>query len=143
MNSNAPNVLIPSNTLCYCGLLYWILALLLLVSCGLGELCSTDEIIRQSSPDKLVDVIATRKNCGATTSYVTEIFITPIEKKELQNPIFLADKVENISILWKSDRQLLIYYSHARIFNFQNFWNSKEVKNFDYIVDIVERKRGT
>lgn len=55
-------------------------------------------------------------------------------------PVFIADKIEGLSVYWSGKKLLTIKYTKARIFNFTNFWNSKELENFRYTVMIKEIK---
>jgi uridine phosphorylase len=124
--------------------LYQILRLCIVVgSCALAAcaneatLLSQDEVARSTSPDSLVDAVIVRSNAGATTPFVYRVYVVPagqdIPRQEgYEN--FRADKVEDLSLRWKSAGALDIEYKAARIFHFSNFWNSKSVKNFEYTV---------
>ena len=37
---------------------------------------------------------------------------------------------------WNVDKILEIHYDEARIFQFKNFWYSKDVQNFQYVVEL-------
>lgn len=98
--------------------------------------------MRAASPDKVVDAVISRKNCGATTSYSYQIYIEKIgEKHNDSDAIFIADKVDGIAVKWNAPKELTITYKKARIFKFTNFWNSKEVDDFKYIVSVNEIRR--
>ena len=111
------------------------------VSCSVDGSCSSEEVNRTSSPDKLVDAVVIKNNCGATTSFSYRIFVVPVGEDTKKNSIFLADKVEGLNIQWTSSKKLLITYADARIFEYTNFWQSKKIQNFDYIVSISENKQ--
>jgi hypothetical protein len=103
-------------------------------SCGNVE---REEILRVKSSDSMVEVILIRTNAGATTAYGYMLYIVPpgAQPKEGQE-IFKADNVEDLQVTWKEPKILGITYKKARIFFFTNFWQSKEVQNFNYVVTI-------
>ncbi len=96
-----------------------------------------DEMIRINSPDSRVDAVLIRVNTGATTSYSYAVYIVPaghqVDRKE---ELFRADNVDDLEIHWKQPQLLSIRYKKARIFHFSNFWQSKEIENFRYIVNL-------
>lgn len=114
----------------------------MLTSCDNPSLCSNDEILRKSSPDKVVDAVIVKKNCGATTSSSYSIFIVPSESEVFDQHVFLSDKTDNLKITWATNKQLSIVYNKARIFEYTNFWQSSKIENFKYIVEISESKLG-
>ena len=63
---------------------------------------------------------------------------TPVES----DIIFLADKAEGVSVFWQTPKKLVISYKEARIFKFKNFWSSKDLDNFQYIVSVIEVQRN-
>lgn len=95
------------------------------------------EINRFISPDGKVETILIEKDGGATTSFAYNIYIVPKDGKyQKGKEIFIADNIQNIRIEWIKDKLLQISFDKARIFHFSNFWQSKEVKNYMYIVEI-------
>jgi hypothetical protein len=116
--------------------------LLVLAGCGKGDLCSEDEMSRAASPDKRVDAVVTKGNCGGTTDYSYRVSIVQAGKAPIDSDvIFLADKAEGLGISWRAPKELLISYKKARIFRFTNFWSAKEVDDFQYLVSVVEMQR--
>jgi len=109
--------------------------------CGQSDFCGKNEVVRKVSPDSMVDAVVVKMDCGSTTDYSYHIFITPLGKIPKGSPVFIADKVDDISLVWGSSKELFIYYKNARIFNFTNFWQSKDVEDFKYTVSIFERKK--
>jgi hypothetical protein len=80
-----------------------------------------------------------RISCGATTAYSYKVYITPKGvSTEKINPIFIADKLDGEIIEWSSSKHLRIKYRQARIFKFTNYWDSRDVDNFNYVVTIRE-----
>jgi hypothetical protein len=114
-----------------------------LLGCNRFDPCQQAEAYRKTSPDGAVDVVVVRKDCGATTSVSNMIYIVKkgdsVRKQEL---VFLADKVQDLEVTWTKPKQLLINYSEARIFNYTNFWNSRDVENFMYTVEIQEIQKS-
>lgn len=118
-------------------LVLFAVAFFLMVGCGNETLCDHTELLRITSPDNKVDAVLMRINCGATTAYSYKIYITPKGKSaEKSNPIFIADQLEGEIIEWYTSKHLTIRYKHARIFTFTNFWHSRDVDNFNYVVAI-------
>lgn len=99
----------------------------------------TDEVINKATDSaNKTDFIHVKRNCGATAGYSHQIYIVASGAPyEDENPIFSADKVDNLVASWKAGSNLEISYGSARIFNFTNFWQSAEVDNFNYVVKVV------
>jgi len=70
---------------------------------------SSKEHYRVKSPDAEVDAVLMKSDGGATTS---------------------------VRITWIENKILEIDCKSARIFRFSNFWQSKEVQDYRYIVEI-------
>ena len=108
---------------------------LCLISCG--NFVEREEILRIKSPDSVVDAVLVRTNAGATTSYGYMFYIVPTGKEPKEgNEVLKADNLVNVTLNWKEPRFLEISYEKGRIFSFTNFWHSKEVQNFEYIVEL-------
>ena len=113
----------------------------IIFGCGpqLGDKSYT-EIKRITSPDSLVDAVICETNGGATTSYGYLVFIVPkgqqYSKEWMMKWVFNADHIDSLSMKWKENKYLEISYKQARIFEFTNFWQSKEIKNYSYVVEI-------
>lgn len=117
------------------------LALLLLITIfisGCGDNFCGDEVIKkESNTQQKVTLIYIEKNCGATTGFSHQIFLVPKDAAiDDFDPIFVADNVEELDVNWVSEKSLKIRFKEARIFRFTNFWHSKSVDNFNYIIDI-------
>ena len=109
--------------------------------CDSGDLCSHEEVSRVTSPDDIVDAVIVQKNCGTTASNAYRVYVIKkdwIPNSEGGDPVFVSDNTDDIYIHWGDDKQLLISYAKARIFHFKNFWHSKEVDDFAYIVSVTE-----
>jgi len=108
---------------------------LCLISCG--SVVERKEINRVKSPDSLVDAVIVRTSAGATTSYGYMLYIVPSGKEPKEgNEVLRADNLINVALIWKEPRFLEISYEKGRIFFFTNFWHSKEVEDFQYIVEL-------
>ncbi|RYE15655.1 MAG: hypothetical protein EOP45_18285 [Sphingobacteriaceae bacterium] len=105
-----------------------------------NESHSLKELKRVRSPDKKVDAVLVETNAGATTSYSNKVFLVMPGKRivedDLQYAVFSADHYQNIAIKWEANRQLLISYYKARIFNYTNFWQTGELENWNYVVEV-------
>jgi hypothetical protein len=101
---------------------------------------SLKELKRVRSPDKKVDAVLIETNGGATVSFGNKVFLVIPEKKIRQDDfkyaVFTADHYQNVDINWQANQQLLISYNKARIFSYTNFWQTDEIKNWNYVVEI-------
>ena len=109
-----------------------------LLAFALGA-CDVDveEVYRVTSPDGVVDAVMLRKNDGATVPYLYEVHIVPKGEKieeDFQN--FVADHVSDLEIAWQAPKLLKISYAEARIFEFSNFWQSADVRDFKHVVEL-------
>ncbi len=103
-----------------------------------------EETARVTSLDGVVDAVLVEGNAGATTSYSYTLFIVPrgtkFEEKSLlfeyDRAAFSADHQIDLQLVWSKPKFLEIRYEKARIFKFSNFWNSQEVQDFKYIVEL-------
>ncbi len=113
-----------------------VVLLCILLSCA--ALCDSVELKRISSPDSVVDAVLTEESCGATTSFAYKVYLVPKGEAltSKHHPKFVADHVDKLDISWRSNKVLDITFLHARIFDYSNFWKSKDVYDFDYLVEI-------
>jgi len=111
----------------------------LFFGCGLFLPCNEFELKRIASPDDQVEAVLVKKDCGATTSESLNVFIVnkggKTEEKDL---VFQADHIMDFSLSWRKAKFLEMRYRQGRIFQFTNFWQSKDVDNFSYVVEIRE-----
>ncbi len=101
--------------------------------------CDVDieEVYRVTSPDGIVDAVMIRKNAGATVPFVYEVHVVPKGEKTKEDlEKFVADHVTDLEIGWQKPQLLRISYGQARIFTFSNFWQSAEVQDFKYVVEL-------
>ena len=107
-------------------LVVFMVPLALFQGCGICE----NQIISQAiSPDNLLKMLVIKRGCGATTSDVINIYIVENSEEptdlERQTPLFVADRVRGLKVIWKNKNIAVIEYKAARIFSFQNFWGKK------------------
>jgi len=97
-----------------------------------------EEIYRIAAPDSIVDAVLIRYNGGgATCGFSYQVYIVPHNQKELNTKyVYSANKIDGLSIAWMKSKCLEINYKKGRIFYFSNFWFSKKVDNFGYIVEV-------
>jgi len=92
------------------------------------------------SPDAEVDAVLMKSDGGATTSVSYNLFILPKGASSRELPLehsrLIADNAEGLRITWIENKILEIDCKSARIFRFSNFWQSKEVQDYRYIVEI-------
>jgi hypothetical protein len=94
------------------------------------------ELTRVTSPDSLVDAVLLERLTGATVSTPYEIYVVPKGSTPKGDPLFRCDHAQGVSLRWMAQKILSIQYSKARIFHFMNFWNSADVQNWTYTVDL-------
>ncbi|HEU0014570.1 MAG TPA: hypothetical protein VFQ45_12845 [Longimicrobium sp.] len=136
-----------------CGI---VLACLLLAGCGWAPGSDDDaerierlhppeeaveEMGRTTSPDSLVDAVVTRTSVDATTPFVYRVHLLPRGGRPGADAgaSFVADQAEALQVVWTGPTLLEIRYAKARIFDFSNFWRSREVKDFRHIVELQLR----
>lgn len=101
------------------------------------DFVSREEIARVPSPDGIVEAVLIRTNAGATTAFGYELYIVPPGGKGQRGREQLrADHLTDIGIQWRQSKLLEVHYKEGRIFHFSNFWSSKEVGEFNYVVEI-------
>lgn len=101
--------------------------------------CSSDyeEMWRVPSPDSKVDAVLVRTGGPATVGFSYKLFIVPRGTLPGKSgELLLADRVRNITAVWQKARKLELRYDEARIFSFTNFWHSKEIDDFKYVVEL-------
>jgi hypothetical protein len=101
---------------------------------------SSKEHYRVKSPDAEVDAVLMKSDGGATTSVSYNLFILPKGASSRELPLehsrLIADNAEGLRITWIENKVLKIDCKSARIFRFSNFWQSKEVQDYRYVVEI-------
>jgi hypothetical protein len=116
--------------------------LLLFASCSKLDPCVEKEVSRLKSPDQKVEAIILERDCGATTSMVSKVFIVKTGEVIEKDPVFEADKIDGLEVHWKDSQQLRVEYLNARIYNYRNFWLSKKLDNFEYEVSVLEKSKN-
>ncbi len=97
-----------------------------LSGCGVFSPCEIDTTEIFVSPLGNVQAIVEQENCGATTPYVTYIYLTDKSGKKSESElIFKASKLKDLSIQWEHEFKLVIKYNKARIHFFTNYWFTK------------------
>ena len=117
----------------------YLLSFLIAVLAVVGGCASeSEELWRITSPDSRVDAVFIQVGGGgATVGFSYQLFIVPRgAKPNTTGELLLADKIGNVSAVWSKPRKLEIRYDQARIFSFVNFWQSKDVDNFKYVVEV-------
>ena len=127
--------------------LYAIIGLLIFAcySCNNGSIINEpvlSEIQRISSPDKKVDAVLITADVDATTSPSSKVFIVKpgvkISRNDFQYAVFNSDHTNKmIRLSWTENKQLIVSFDKARIFNYTNFWESEDLDNYKYVVEII------
>ena len=101
------------------------------------DLCEEVEVLRKPSDDNKVEVVLISEDCGATTATAVLFYlVTPGSSVDSKHPILTMDRAENLEVRWLESKMLEVSYSSGRIYTFTNFWNSREIDNFEYTVNI-------
>ena len=113
-------------------------ALALTIAAVTGCETSYEEVSRLPSPDARVDAILVRAaGGGATVGYTYHVFIVPKGRNAAKGgEQFTADHPKDLRLRWRASRKLEIVFDEARIFQFKNFWHSREIDNFNYVVEL-------
>lgn len=99
---------------------------------------ASSEYQRITSPDGLVDAIIIYRDSGATSPGSYQLYIVQrgrIVTEEKDIPVFGAEAYQ-LKLSWVKDKDLQIDCKHARIGGFSNFWFSKDIQDYRYIVEI-------
>jgi hypothetical protein len=95
------------------------------------------ELVRIKSPDSVVEAVLIQGDGEATVSSPYKIFIVPSgEKPKAEDEVFRADHTRGLHISWAKNNLLKVEFDKARIFRFTKFWQSRKVRDFEYIVEI-------
>jgi hypothetical protein len=94
------------------------------------------EIARIQSPDAVVDAVLAERAVGATVATPSEVYIVPHGGKLKGEPLLRADSMRDLKLSWKQTRFLEMHYSKGRVFSFTNFWESADVQNWKYVVEL-------
>ena len=103
----------------------------------LGCSQSYEEQWRLASPDRRVEAVWVEIAGGATTDFAYHLYIVPFgNKPERGTQRLIADRISNVRMSWREPKRLEVSYDAARIFSFFNFWHSRDLDNFKYVVEI-------
>lgn len=94
---------------------YFPIQLVLLLFLGA---CSVEitEMQRISNPAAPVDAVVAIKETDATVATPTEVYVLPKGMKVSGDPVFRADNVEALRLVWNSESELTIHADKARVF---------------------------
>jgi hypothetical protein len=97
---------------------------------------AAQEVKRVVSPDKRVDAVLVEQLNDATSPDSFLLYIVPAGKLADGEPILRGDKFNGLDFGWSAHQELKVLYASGRIFSFTNFWQSRDVDNFQYTVII-------
>jgi len=107
-------------------------AVLGVTACG-GKLV---ERTRVTSPDGIVQAVIVERESDATVPTPMELYLVRTNHSLSGEPVVLGDRFENLQVTWREPRFLELRYEKARIFRFTNFWQSSDVDQLRYVVEI-------
>lgn len=97
---------------------------------------ASEEVERVTSPDSVVDAVVIQSDAGATTPFVDEVYIVPKGGKPTGTALLTGDHLIGLELKWLEPKFLEIRYKQGRIHKFTNFWQSKEIQDFRYVVEL-------
>ena len=110
---------------------------ILFFACNIAGDSEFTELERIPSPDNMVEAVLVSSDAGATTSIGYHLFVVPTGQNiESGYENLIADHVSEFKIFWCKNRLLEIHYKNARIFKFSNFWQTKNLENWSYVVEL-------
>jgi hypothetical protein len=95
----------------------------------------TQEMGHLESPDREVAAVVMQSNPGATEPYYYTVYLIRLGSRDLGKPVLDASGSDP-KLRWIAPRLLEISYSDMCIGAFQNHWNSMELQNGLYDVEI-------
>ena len=102
------------------------------------------EVARLTSPDSVVDAVMVETNCGATCPFAYEVTVAPRGAVNVSSePLLVIDHAVGLELRWSAPRQLDIVFDSARIYQFKNFWSSRDIQNYAYVVELHLAPRST
>jgi hypothetical protein len=90
----------------------WIFGLLSLVACS-NKITETQRI---SNISNSIDAVLAIKETGATVAIPTEVYLLPKGQQIHGEPVFRADNVEGLKLIWDGESTLKIHAEKARVF---------------------------
>ncbi len=99
-----------------------------------------EELKRLPSPDGKVEAVLIRVSGNATVGFGYRVYIVlpqeRIDNFDDADARLIAYKADHVDIEWSGDKELSITYGEMKILHFSNFWNSKELDNFEHEIRI-------
>ena len=107
-----------------------IMALLTFNGCLSTFPCDQSDISRSPSPNGEYEAAVEERDCGATTSLATVVALRRTTWPRLlrrSHEMFVATHPSDLSILWKSDKVLLIRFKGGEVFHQDDSWDGLSV----------------
>ena len=113
---------------------------LALGSLSLACTAGPPEVLQRAvSPDSLVDALLVRRTGGATVSAEYDVHIVQHGEPPpgfFSRAHFAAVHPLNLHLIWRQPRLLEIRYDQAKINRFVNWWRSRALDNYRYVVEL-------
>jgi hypothetical protein len=89
-----------------------------------------------------IEAVVVERNGGATTTFVTLIYIVPRGAKPKDDPHFLADYVTGLEVQWLSDDKVLVRADNARIFEISYYYmrDTEIIATLEYEIRRIGRR---
>jgi hypothetical protein len=113
------------------------LAVVLVMVVGLASCAKDRETVRTRSPDGKVDALLVERETGATVATPVLLYIVKAgDPAGSGEPVLLGDNFDGLSIKWAAPKLLSVTHKKGRIFKFTNFWESRAVDDWSYVVEV-------
>jgi len=96
----------------------------------------SSEVGRFKSPDGVVEAVIVERASDATVATPIEVYLVPIGTPVSGEPLLTGDRFENLFLTWREPRLLELRYTKGRVYKFTNFWQSADVDQFRYVVEL-------
>ena len=108
----------------------------------MGQLMAgEEEFSRQTSPDGILDAVVIRRNPGAFSSYLYELYLVPKGRKAGEDPAIVnTSEGDAIRVDWDKAHFLGVNTGNSHIKFFGNLWYSNQAPN--YYVELTLSNAG-
>jgi len=104
---------------------------------GLTSCAKDHETVRRRSPDGKVDALLVERETGAAAATPVSLYIVKAgDPVGTGQPVLLGDNFDGLSIKSVDPKLLSVTYKKGRIFKFTNFWESRAVDDWSYVVEV-------
>lgn len=86
-----------------------IILLIIVFLTGCGDMCGTEQLISEISPNGKLKAVSYLYDCGATTGFSTQVSVIPIDGEiDSAGNVLITDGRNKLQLKWLSDTELLV-----------------------------------